>query len=128
MGSRYCVSICFCDRSLILIIIRPLIPPATEFSVSSRLREKVIPGGDPKEPTIRVIAVAWANDAETAKKMLKEVETCPSIDKAYKTILAQECTLEQVSFSFDPHIACILKFVLGVQSPRECSYPRAVGA
>lgn len=70
--------------------------------MSGKLREKVIPGGDPKEPLIRVIAVAWANDAETARKMLKEVETCPSMDKAYKTILAQECTLEQVYFTVNP--------------------------
>jgi hypothetical protein len=65
------------------------------------LRKKVIPGGDPKEPIIRIIAVSWANDREIGKQMLKLMETCPSLDKAYKTIMAQECTLAQVFlFSF----------------------------
>lgn len=61
------------------------------------LRKKFIPGGDPNEPILRIIAVSWANEREIGKEMLKLMEACPSLDKAYKTMMAQECTLEQVT-------------------------------
>ncbi|KAK8845286.1 hypothetical protein IAR55_005999 [Kwoniella newhampshirensis] len=81
------------------------VAPSTEMFASSILREKFLPGGDPKEALLRVQCSAWTDSFEAGQAILTFMESAPHLDKAYHTEFCQPASLEaeyQVQIDINP--------------------------